>query len=135
MKYFAQLEKRTNKVTNIIIIDDNDCLDGSTHSEAVGASYAQFKLGGNWKEYSPTGEFRNRPAMIGGYYDESLDSFVDEKPDGYDSWSLNSTGEWTPPSPPGNVGIATTAGWTYHWNEKKYKEDPNTAWEWINYSG
>ncbi len=134
MKYFAQLDKITNVVTNIIVLADSDCLVGSAHSEAVGAYHAQFKLGGNWKEYSPTGEFRNRPAQIGGYYDESIDSFVDKKSDGYDSWTTNATGEWTPPSPPGNVGIATTAGWTYHWNETKYKEDPNTAWEWINYN-
>ena len=58
MKYFAQLDKITNVVTNIIVLADSDCLVGSAHSEAVGAHHAQFKLGGNWKEYSPTVEFR-----------------------------------------------------------------------------
>ena len=44
--------------------------------------------------------FRKNYPAIGDYYDPSLDAFIKRKPDGMNSWVLNTTkGMWEPPTP------------------------------------
>ena len=49
-----------------------------------------------WVEYSPSGEFRGSPAIIGGSYSSEKNKFASPKP--YPSWTFNTdTFEWQAP--------------------------------------
>jgi hypothetical protein len=63
-----------------------------------------------WIEYSPTGEFRGAPAIIGGLYSYDKDKFSLPKP--YPSWTFNND--------------------LFEWQAPIAKPQPIAAWDEIN---
>lgn len=100
MAHFAELDSENN-VINVLVLADEDCLDGDgNESESVGISFLQSLLGEDtiWKQTSYNNNIRCRYAPIGGYYDSELDAFLYQKP--FPSWVFNSeTLDWDPPIP------------------------------------
>jgi len=100
MLNFAKLDI-TNTVTAVITVGDDVPTSngplGENPKHVDGEKYCNELLGGNWKQYSQTGEFRQRPAVIGGTYDEARDVFIAPKP--YISWILDENNNWVSPTP------------------------------------
>lgn len=100
MAHFAQLDS-DNKVVNVIVVGDADCLDGyGNESEQVGVSFCQSLFGADtsWVKTSINNRIRKNYASIGYQYDSKRDAFIPPKP--YDSWVLNEdTYLWEPPVP------------------------------------
>ena len=132
MAHFAQLDEN-NIVTQVIVVSNDDCSDGSgTESESIGVAFCQKLLGANtnWKQTSYNGNMRVRYAGIGYSYNESLDAFVPAQP--YASWTLNnSTADWDAPiTQPTLTDDQIAAGSYYTWDEDAYQadtSDPKTA--------
>ena len=78
MAHFAELDEN-NVVIQVIVVDNNDCLDeNGQESEAKGIEFCQNLLGGNkWIQTSYNHTFRGIYAGIGYHYDEVNDIFVD----------------------------------------------------------
>lgn len=116
MAHFAQLNEN-NLVLQVIVINNNDCLDESgNESEAVGIAFCKTLFGENtiWKQTSYNANFRCNYAGIGYTYDVRRDGFVPPKP--YPSWELADNCTWWPPIPMPNDGKI------YTWDE------PTTSW-------
>jgi len=82
-KHWAQLDE--NNIVINIIISDEDFVKTLPNS----STYVETVTKGN--------SLRNRPAVIGGSYDSTHDTFIDIKP--YDSWVLDQTYNWVSPVP------------------------------------
>jgi hypothetical protein len=110
MAHFAQLDEN-NIVTQVIVVNNNDCLDSNgQESEAIGVAFCQSLLGGNWKQTSYNGNIRKNYAGVGYTYDEQRDAFIPPKP--YPSWVLvEDTCLWTAP-----VAMPTDNKF-YNWDE------------------
>lgn len=78
MAHFAELDEN-NIVIQVIVIDNNDCLDeNGQESEAKGIEFCQNLLGGNkWIQTSYNHNFRGLYAGVGYKYDEENDVFID----------------------------------------------------------
>ena len=88
MAHFAKIENTL--VTQIIVIDNSDILDGDgNESEALGIKICQDLLGGTWVQTSYNSNIRKNYAGIGYTYDTSRDAFIEPSP--YPSWVLNET--------------------------------------------
>lgn len=113
MANFALIEN--GKVVNVIIIDDENCAGGLfPESEDAGKEYiASLGVDGEWLQTCPNSTFRSNYAFVGGIYDSELDAFIEPKP--FDSWTLNSLNQWTPPVPYPNEDEA------YFWDEALQK--------------
>jgi hypothetical protein len=110
MAHFARLNE-DNKVIQIIVISDEDCLDeNGNESEEVGKTFCNKLIKGNWIQTSYNANFRKRFAGMGMIYDEEHDVFIGDKP--YESWSINNNGDWEPP-----VSYPQD-GKDYDWNEQ-----------------
>ena len=127
MATFAKLDI-TNTVTKLIKVGNDVPTSngplGENDMHVDGGTYCQNLLGGNWKQSSMQGLFRQRPAVIGGIYDAEKNVFIDSQP--YLSWTLNSNDDWE--SPLGAMPSTTTDGKKdyYSWNES------NQSWDKIN---
>jgi len=123
MAHYAKLDEN-NVVTEVIVINNNDCLDeNGDECEENGRRMCEALTGyANWKKTSfntikgihydsNTGEpsadqskaYRWNFAQLGFVYNEALDSFIPSKPVGeqFDIWTLNTqTKTWTLPSVP-----------------------------------
>jgi hypothetical protein len=111
MAHFAQIDEN-NIVVQVIVVHNNDCLDSNgNESEAVGATFCQSLLGGNWKQTSYNGNFRKNYAGIGySYLPAPIDGFAPPRP--YESWNLDpDTCQWVAPVP------MPTDDQSYLWNE------------------
>ena len=110
MAHFAELDEQ-GIVTNVISVS-NDVLEHKDfpESEVLGVTFcAQLFGGGIWKQTSRTGSFRHRFAAIGGYYDATLDAFIDPRP--YPSWYLDhDVADWRAPIDRPEDGV-------YRWDE------------------
>lgn len=113
MAHFAQIDNN-NIVVQVIVVDNQNLIDANGgESEATGIAYIESILGTDmsWVQTSYNGNFRNKYAGIGYYYDQQKDAFISPQP--FESWTLDSSGlNWIPPVPypeDGNV---------YQWNEK-----------------
>ncbi len=97
MAHFAQIEN--NLVTQVIVVDNNDCLDEQgIESEAIGTQYCTDLLGGTWVQTSYNGNIRKNYAGMGDTYDTTRDAFIAPQP--YNSWTLNEdTCLWDSPIP------------------------------------
>ena len=100
MSHFAKIDK-DNKVVQVVVAEQD-----FINSGAVGDSF-------NWVQTSYNNEFRNKFAVVGDTYDKTKDAFV--SPQLYASWTLDSDGNWQPPTSMPDDGEA------YYWNEKKKK--------------
>ena len=95
MAHFAQIEN--NLVTQVIVVDNNDCLDEQgNESEVVGTQFCTDLLGGTWVQTSYNGNLRKNYAGIGDTYDTTRDAFISPQP--YPSWILDEdTCRWEAP--------------------------------------
>jgi len=123
MAHFAQLDEN-NIVTQVIVVDNEDCLDANgNESEAVGIAFCKNLLGAdtNWVRTSYNNNIRFRYAGIGMNYDLTNDVFLIQKP--YPSWVLNtSTWAWDAPvALPDDAGVDDADNPTefvnYDWDE------------------
>jgi hypothetical protein len=80
MAHFAKIEN--NKVTQVIVISNNDCGGGEfPESEPIGQAFiASLGLSGDWLQTSYNANFRNCYASIGWQYDEIDDVFIPANP-------------------------------------------------------
>jgi hypothetical protein len=115
MAHFAKIDNN-NIVTNVIVINDSDCIDtNNNESEEVGSQFCSDLLGGNWIQTSYNNKIRKNFAGIGMTYDSSHDAFIPIQT--YPSWVLNySTFQWEAPTPkPSSDGLL--AGEFIAWDE------------------
>lgn len=115
MAHFAELDEN-NIVTRVIVVHNNELLDGETESEVKGVGFCVSLFGGsNWVQTSYNGNIRKQFAGIGYTYDDTNDVFIAPQP--YPSWSLDDSFDWQPPTPmPEDDNL-------YIWNEE------NQTWE------
>lgn len=95
MAHFAKVEN--GKVTNIIVVDNNDCGGGEfPSSETLGQKFIKaLGFDGEWVQTSYSSSFRGNFAGIGMNWDGSV--FFADQP--YPSWTLSAEGQWEPPVP------------------------------------
>lgn len=112
MAHFAQLDDN-NIVSQVIVINDNDCQINGFQSEDVGIAFCKSLFGENtkWVQTSYNGKIRKNYAGIGFTYDKQRDAFVPPQP--FLSWSLNEeTCHWIAPIEYPNDGNI------YDWDEQ-----------------
>lgn len=109
MAHFAELDEN-NVVTKVIVVHNNELLDGETESEAKGVEFCSTLFGHtNWVQTSFNHSIRKHFAGVGYTYDSDSDVFVAPQP--FPSWSLDENHDWQPPTPmPEDDNI-------YSWNE------------------
>ena len=98
MAHFAKLNE-DNIVTEVIVVKNEVLLkiDG-TESEYKGKVFLNSLLGNaTWVQTSYNNNFRKQYAGIGYTYDETNDIFIAPQP--YDSWTLDESFNWQPPTP------------------------------------
>lgn len=110
MAHFAQLDEN-NVVLQVIVVHNNELLDGGVESEAKGINFCRSLFPGtNWKQTSYNGNMRKNYAGIGYTYDTQRDAFIPPKP--YSSWILdNESCVWNAPI------SYPTDGKRYLWDE------------------
>ena len=110
MAHFAKIEN--NIVTQVIVIDNNDCCGGDfPNSEICGQNFIRnIGLDGLWKQTSYNSNFRKNYAGIGYPYNEQYDLFLPPQP--FSSWNFdNNTLQWEAPVPYPNDNK------NYYWDE------------------
>lgn len=110
MAHFAQLDDN-NVVTQVIVVNNNDCLLDGVENEIVGVAFCKSLFGADtvWKQTSYNGNFRKHYASIGYTYQTDIDAFVPPQP--YPLWTLDANAQWQPP-----VAMPTD-GKVYSWDE------------------
>lgn len=78
MAHFAKLDE-SNKVTEVIVVHNNELLDNGVESEAKGIAFCQSLFGGNWVQTSYNGNIRKNYAGEGFVYDPIRDAFIPPK--------------------------------------------------------
>tara|TARA_B110000444_G_C18546092_1_gene458033 strand:+ start:141 stop:518 length:378 start_codon:yes stop_codon:yes gene_type:complete len=97
MAHFAELDEN-NIVTKVIVVHNNELLDGETESEAKGVGFCSTLFGHtNWVQTSYNSNIRKQFAAAGYTYDSDKDIFVAPAP--YPSWSLDDNSDWQAPTP------------------------------------
>jgi hypothetical protein len=117
MAHFAKLDEN-NVVTQVIVVSNNELMDGTDESEARGIAFCQSLYGADtrWVQTSYNNNFRVRYAGIGYTFDDALDAFIKPKPANHPSWVVDPvTTEWVPP-------IARPTDTVYKWDE------PTVSW-------
>lgn len=126
MAHFAQLDSN-NIVTQVIVVDNDDCLDeNGNESESVGVDFCKRLLGENtiWKQTSYNNNFRNKYAWIGDIYNEEHDAFISPKK--FNSWILDTeTLNWKAPIDKPEL---IEGQLDYLWNEKNYNSGIEPFW-------
>lgn len=109
MAHFAELDEN-NTVLQVIVVHNNELLDGETESEAKGVGFCSTLFGHtNWVQTSYNSNIRKQFAAAGYTYDSDKDIFVAPQP--YPSWSLDDNSDWQAPTPmPEDDNM-------YSWNE------------------
>ncbi len=124
MAHFAEINE-TNTVLRIIVVDNDDILDGDgNESEAIGQQFCTDLLGGTWVQTSYNNNSKGRYAEGGGTWDPDRGVFLRRKP--FPSWVLNEdTTEWDPPTPVvvGCMWDEDAASWVP-------PESPFPSWTW-----
>ena len=115
MAHFAELDEN-NIVTKVIVVHNNELLDGEIESEAKGVEFCSTLFGHtNWVQTSYNHNIRKQFAGTGYTYDSDSDVFVAPSP--YPSWSLDDNFDWQPPTPmPEDDNL-------YNWNEETQNWD------------
>lgn len=111
MAHFAHLNEN-NVVTQVIVVNNNDCLLDGEENETIGVLFCKTLFGTDtkWKQTSYNGNIRKNYAGIGYTYDASRDAFIAPKP--FASWILNEDiCQWVAP-----VDYPTD-GKSYSWDE------------------
>ena len=96
MAHFAELDL-DNIVKRVVVIDNNDLLDGDgVEQESLGVAFCEQLFGGTWVQTSYNGNIRKNYAGVGYTYNSSLDAFIPPQP--YASWTLDETTcQWQAP--------------------------------------
>jgi hypothetical protein len=115
MAHFAELDEN-NIVTKVIVVHNNELLDGEIESEAKGVEFCSTLFGHtNWVQTSYNHNIRKQFDGTGYTYDSDSDVFVAPSP--YPSWSLDDNFDWQPPTPmPEDDNL-------YNWNEETQNWD------------
>ena len=115
MAHFAELDEN-NTVLQVIVVHNNELLDGETESEAKGVEFCSTLFGHtNWVQTSYNNSMRKQFAAAGYTYDSDSDVFVAPQP--YPSWSLDDNFDWQAPTPmPEDDNL-------YNWNEETQNWD------------
>lgn len=110
MAHFAELDS-DNRVTQVIVVHNDELLDNGVESEAKGVAFLATLFGHDrWKQTSYNATIRKNYAGVGFQYDATRDAFVAPQP--FASWSLDEeTCRWVPP-----VAYPTDGG-RYSWDE------------------
>lgn len=114
MAHFAEINDN-NEVLRVLVVDNLQEHRGEEFlSQDLG-------LGGRWIQTSYNNNFRKRFASVGGYYDQSLDAFVNPRP--FPSWVLNTeTADWVAPIPnPSDGGFYVWDEDSVSWKAEQYK--------------
>ena len=148
MAHFAKIGI-DNIVLAVLAVDTVDTMTrGGIEKEEIGVAHLVKNHGHEcWKQCSynsragvhydsETGEPNGKPAFranypgIGWYYNSEHDIFHPAKPEGHDSWTLNTTtGMWDPPIPkPDETLEQIRAANYYTWDEAAYQADNTTGW-------
>jgi len=131
MSHFAQIDS-DNIVTQVIVVDNSDCLDSAgNESEAVGIAFCQDLIGvdTNWVQTSYNDNIRFRYAGTGMKYDSANDVFYDEQSP-YPSWALDtSTWTWEPPVAHPAAGF-DDEGYEVHY----FWDEDNLKWATLKYT-
>tara|TARA_R100000781_G_scaffold26615_1_gene19737 strand:- start:2021 stop:2389 length:369 start_codon:yes stop_codon:yes gene_type:complete len=115
MAHFAELDEN-NIVTKVVVINNNELLDGETESEAKGVEFCSTLFGhSNWMQTSYNNNMRKQFAGIGFTYDPDNDVFISPQP--YPSWSLDDNHDWQAPTP------MPEDDKKYSWNEETQSWD------------
>jgi len=117
MAHFAQLDE-SNVVMQVIVVHNNELMDGTDENEAKGIAFCQSLFGADtrWVQTSYNGNFRKNYAGMGFVYDAARDAFIAPKPESNPSFVLDEqTAQWVPPAPKPNDGK------NYTWVEKELK--------------
>ena len=115
MAHFAELDEN-NIVTQVVVIHNNELLDGETESEAKGVEFCSTLFGhSNWMQTSYNNNMRKQFAGIGFTYDSDNDVFISPQP--YPSWSLDDNFDWQAPTP------MPEDDKKYSWNEETQSWD------------
>jgi hypothetical protein len=109
MAHFAQLDEN-NVVTQVIVVHNNELMDGTDENEAKGIVFCQSLFGADtrWVQTSYNANFRKNYAGIGYTYDATLDAFVPPQPNPQCILNVE-TAQWNCPPPDGK---------TYVWDEQ-----------------
>ena len=95
MAHFAKIDEN-NIVTQVIVVHNNELLNGSEESEEKGIDFCESLFGHrNWVQTSYNGTIRHNFANIGFTWDPDNNAFYAPKP--YPSWSLDENFIWQPP--------------------------------------
>ena len=115
MAHFAELDEN-NTVLQVIVVHNNELLDGEIESEAKGVEFCSTLFGHtNWVQTSYNHNIRKQFAAAGYTYDSDSDVFVAPQP--YPSWSLDDNFDWQAPTPmPEDDNL-------YNWNEETQNWD------------
>lgn len=117
MAHFAQLDDN-NIVSQVIVINDNDCQINGFQSEDVGIAFCKSLFGENtkWVQTSYNKKIRKNYAGIGFTYDVQRDAFIPPQP--YPSWILNpDTFQWESPVPYPQNGTCAWDEATLSWKD------------------
>ena len=116
MAHFAELDEN-NIVTRVIVVHNNELIDGETESEVKGMGFCVSLFGGsNWVQTSYNGNIRKQFAGIGYTYDDTNDVFISPQP--YPSWILDDNFDWQAPIPmPEDDNLYTWNEETQSWDE------------------
>lgn len=91
MAHFAQI--KNGKVIQVIVVNNEVILDeNGVEQESIGQEFCRDLLGGDWIQTSYNGNFRNKYAGIGDFYNAELDVFL--TPKCHDEAELTSTFNW-----------------------------------------
>jgi len=121
MAHFAELDEN-NIVTKVIVVHNNELMDGDTESEVKGVGFCASLFGhSNWVQTSYNSNIRKQFAGIGYTYDDVNDVFITPQP--YPSWSLDDNFDWQPPTPMPDDDKK------YEWNEETQTWDEITTEE------
>ena len=97
MAHFAEINDN-NKVTRVIVINNNVLLDNEQESEIKGIDFCESLYGHrNWVQTSYNNNFRYNYAGIGYTWDSENNAFYEPQP--FPSWSLNENFIWVAPIP------------------------------------
>ena len=97
MAHFAEINEN-NIVTKVIVIHNNELLDGDQESESKGIDFCEGLYGHrNWVQTSYNGNIRYNFAGVGYTWDSENDAFYAPQP--FASWSLNEDYKWEAPVP------------------------------------
>ena len=116
MAHFAELDEN-NIVTRVIVVHNNELIDGETESEVKGVGFCISLFGSsNWVQTSYNGNIRKQFAGIGYTYDDTNDVFISPQP--YPSWILDDNFDWQAPIPmPEDDNLYTWNEETQSWDE------------------